>query len=33
MVLDNVSRQTGLSFSVEQRTVIVWRVVEEKPIE
>ncbi len=33
MVLDNVSRQTGLSFSIEQREVIVWRVVEENPPE
>ncbi len=33
MALDNVSRQTGFSFSIEQREVIVWRVVEENPPE
>jgi hypothetical protein len=30
MVLDNVSRQTGLTFSVERRTVSVWLVTETK---
>jgi hypothetical protein len=29
MVLDNVSRQTGLDFSIEQRTVTVWRVAQD----
>jgi len=30
MVLDNVSRQTGLTFSIERRTVSVWLVTEKK---
>ncbi len=30
MVLDNVSRQTGLTFSIERRTVSVWLVTEAK---
>ncbi|NLH43883.1 MAG: hypothetical protein GX448_18750, partial [Planctomycetes bacterium] len=29
MVLENLSRQTGLSFSIEQRTVPVWRAIED----
>jgi hypothetical protein len=30
LVLDNVARQTGLTFSVERRTVSVWLVTEKK---
>jgi hypothetical protein len=28
MVLDNVSRQTGLTFTIERRTVATWHIVE-----
>lgn len=30
MVLDNVSRQTGLTFSIERRTVPIWMIVEDR---
>jgi len=29
MVLENLSHQTGLSFSIEQRLVPVWRAIED----
>ena len=33
LVLDNVSRQTGLTFTVERRWITVWRIIEDGPPE